>query len=110
MGTQWSGMGKDMMTIEIFHKSIKQSAEILKPFEVELMSLILKSSPDDFSNVLNSFVTIVAIQVALIDVLRWIGIQPDGMIGHSIGELACAYADDTLSHEQTILVAYYRGT
>ncbi|EZA46477.1 Fatty acid synthase, partial [Ooceraea biroi] len=49
------------------------------------------------------------IQIALVDLLTLIGIQPDGIVGHSIGELACAYADGTVTLEQTMLIAYFRG-
>lgn len=41
--------------------------------------------------------------------LNTVGVTPDGIIGHSVGELACAYADGTLTAEQTIIVAYWRG-
>lgn len=37
------------------------------------------------------------------------GLQPDGIVGHSVGELACGYADNSLSHEEAILAAYWRG-
>ena len=36
-------------------------------------------------------------------------IEPDGMVGHSVGEIGCAYADGSLSAEETLLVAYWRG-
>lgn len=45
----------------------------------------------------------------MVDVLSTVGITPDGIVGHSVGELACAYADGTLTAEQTIIVAYWRG-
>ena len=48
-------------------------------------------------------------QIALIDLLTALEIIPNGMIGHSVGELACAYADGCFTSEQMILVAYYRG-
>lgn len=38
-----------------------------------------------------------------------IGITPDLIIGHSIGELGCGYADGCLTSEQTIKAAYYYG-
>ena len=38
-----------------------------------------------------------------------LGISPDGMVGHSAGELACAYADGGLTAEETVLSAYWRG-
>lgn len=43
------------------------------------------------------------------DVLTAIGIHPDGIVGHSVGELGCAYADGTFTAEQTVLAAYWRG-
>lgn len=43
------------------------------------------------------------------DVLKEIDIVPDGMIGHSVGELGCAYADGCFTAEEMILAAYARG-
>lgn len=37
------------------------------------------------------------------------GIEADGFIGHSVGELGCAYADECLTAEQMIISAYLRG-
>jgi fatty acid synthase len=34
---------------------------------------------------------------------------PDGFIGHSVGEIACAYADGCLTAEQAITISYLRG-
>lgn len=48
-------------------------------------------------------------QVALVDVLRKMGVEPDGIVGHSVGELGCAYADGSLSGEEAVLAAYWRG-
>ena len=48
-------------------------------------------------------------QLALTRVLLWLGLKPDGLLGHSVGELGCAYADGTLSVEQTVAAAYWRG-
>lgn len=49
------------------------------------------------------------LQIAQIDLLKAMGLQPDGIVGHSVGELACGYADNSLSHEEAILAAYWRG-
>lgn len=37
------------------------------------------------------------------------GITPDGIVGHSVGELGCAYADGSFTAEEVILAAYWRG-
>jgi fatty acid synthase len=44
-----------------------------------------------------------------VDILRAVGIEPDGIVGHSVGELGCAYADGCFTAEQMVLAAYYRG-
>lgn len=41
--------------------------------------------------------------------MKALGIEPDGIIGHSVGENACAYADGCLTLEQTVLASYARG-
>lgn len=109
MGSQWPGMGKDLLNIETFQRSLRKCAEALKPEGIDLMNLILNGTSETFENVLHSFVSIAAIQVALVDVLTYLGIQPDGIVGHSVGELGCAYADGTFTPEQTVLAAYWRG-
>lgn len=43
------------------------------------------------------------------NLLKALGLVPDGIIGHSVGELGCAYADGCMSAEEMILSAYYRG-
>lgn len=54
-------------------------------------------------------VPLLLFQIAQIDLLAQLGLQPDGILGHSVGELACGYADGSLSHSEAILAAYWRG-
>jgi len=76
---------------------------------VDLLNLILTDDPNLFTNVLHSFVSIAAVQVALTDLLSSVGIVADGFVGHSVGELGCAYADGAFTAEQAVLAAYWRG-
>lgn len=48
-------------------------------------------------------------QIALTDVLFLLDVTPDGIIGHSTGEMCCGYADGGLTREQTMQLAYHRG-
>ncbi|CAH0549735.1 unnamed protein product [Brassicogethes aeneus] len=109
MGSQWPGMAKDLMKVETFRESIKKSAASLKPHGVDLEDIIVNGNEATLDNILNSFISITAIQVALTDVLRVLGVDPDGIVGHSFGEIGCAYADGTLTGEQAVLAAYSRG-
>lgn len=43
------------------------------------------------------------------DTLAELGIVPDGIVGHSTGEMGCGYADGGLTREQTMKLAYHRG-
>lgn len=60
-------------------------------------------------NMFCNFINYNTFQIGLLDMLRLIGMSPDGMIGHSVGELGCAYADECFTAEETILCAYARG-
>lgn len=111
MGTQWPGMGKDLLKLKSFAKSIKYSEEILKPYGIDLMHILTKPESESTNKreIISSFVAIAAIQVALVDTLKELDIVPDGIVGHSVGELGCAYADGCFNAEQMILSAYWRG-
>ncbi|XP_053376816.1 fatty acid synthase-like [Mercenaria mercenaria] len=109
MGTQWHGMGRKMMEIDAFRTSILQSDATLQPYDMNLYDILMNGEEDTFENIINSFVGITAIQVALVDVLTTLGIRPDGIVGHSVGELGCAYADGSMTARETVLAAYWRG-
>nr|AGR49310.1 fatty acid synthase [Agrotis ipsilon] len=109
MGSQWPGMAKTLMQLPAFAASINRSAAALRPHKLDLINIITDAPAAAFDDVINSFVSIAAVQVALVDVLRALEIRPDGIVGHSVGEIGCAYADETLTAEQAVLAAYWRG-
>lgn len=109
MGSQWCEMGTKLMEIDMFRQSVEKSHKVLEPLGLDLISIITTTKKDIFDNIVHSFVGIAAIQVALVDILRTLEIPFDYCIGHSVGELGCAYADDTLTAEQMVLSAYARG-
>lgn len=109
MGSQWIEMGSPLMQIEIFRNSIEKCHKVLEPHGINLISIITSTKKETFDNIVNSFVGIAAIQVALVDILRALEIPFDFCIGHSVGELGCAYADGTVTAEQMVLAAYARG-
>ncbi len=65
MGTQWPGMGQDLMELDVFHRSIMRSDEALKPFGLHLYDIIMNGDAATFKNTRNSFVGIAAIQVRI---------------------------------------------
>lgn len=137
MGTQWRGMGLSLMRLDRFRDSILRSDAALEPFALKVSELLLSTVEDIFDDIVHAFVSLTAIQVgtgapgvrapglgrpsgwrdqasprpqiALIDLLTSMGLQPDGIVGHSLGEVACGYADGCLSQEEAVLAAYWRG-
>lgn len=108
MGTQ-CGMAKEFMKLEIFENSINRCANALRSEGVDLMDILTNDDESTFDNILNSILSIVAIQIALTDLLSHLEIIPVGIVGHSLGEICCAYADGCFTLEQTILAAYWRA-
>uniref|UniRef100_A0A8D9DYQ6 Fatty acid synthase n=1 Tax=Cacopsylla melanoneura TaxID=428564 RepID=A0A8D9DYQ6_9HEMI len=109
MGSQWNGMGNDLLRIPMFRASMERLAAVLAPKGVDLFEILTSPDPALFDNILNSFVGIAACQIGLVDILFALGITPDGIVGHSVGELGCAYADGCFTAEQMILAAHARG-
>ncbi|XP_077491843.1 fatty acid synthase-like [Amblyomma americanum] len=108
MGCQWTGMGRQMMQFDVLAQSMRKSAEVLKQFGMDLIDMVTSDNGVDKS-IASVLASIAAVQVALVDVLRALKIQPDGIVGHSVGEIVCAYADGCLTAEQSVLCAYWRG-
>ncbi|XP_045454233.1 fatty acid synthase-like [Melitaea cinxia] len=109
MGSQWAGMGAQLMRIPIFAASIERCRQVLEPKGIDIVHIITSPDKTIFDNILNSFVGIAAVQIGLTDILSEMGIFPDNIIGHSVGELGCAYADGCSTAEEMILSAYSRG-
>ncbi|XP_077868685.1 fatty acid synthase-like [Saccoglossus kowalevskii] len=109
MGTQWQGMGKDLMKLNTYRESIMNCTEALKDMDINVYDMIMNSDENTYKDVVKSFVGLAAIQIALVDVLKSMGVEPNGIIGHSVGELGCGYADGCLTARETILAAYWRG-
>ncbi|XP_054925826.1 fatty acid synthase-like [Dermacentor andersoni] len=110
MGCQWNGMARQMMQFDVFARSIQTSHDLLaRNFGLDLIDLVTSVEPRGPETVANVLVSITAIQVALVDVIYALGLRPDGIVGHSLGEIASGYADGGLTAEQAVLCAYWRG-
>ncbi|KAK0096040.1 hypothetical protein PV326_006670, partial [Microctonus aethiopoides] len=109
MGSQWAGMGTALLHFPVFAKAIQKCNEVLKFRGVDIYDILTNTNKSTFDNILHSFVGIAAVQIGLVDLLESLNIVPDRIIGHSVGELGCAYADGCFTAEQMVLAAYFRG-
>ncbi|XP_031637736.1 fatty acid synthase-like, partial [Contarinia nasturtii] len=109
MGSQWTGMATSMMKIDVYRETIYKCHEILKPYGLDLISIVTSTDNTTFDNIKNSFVGIAAIQIAIVNILKTLQIPFDYCIGHSVGELGCGFADGSITAEQMLRAAYSRG-
>ena len=84
-GSQWAKMGLTLLqNNKVFAKAIHECASVLKPFGVDLIATF--GSDKGYHNPTLMSVGLIAVQIALVDVLREeYGITPAGMLGHSAG-------------------------
>jgi fatty acid synthase len=76
------------MSIKIFDDSLRKCSDVLKEFGKDVYAMLKNSDPAQYqNNTLNCMLAITAIQIALTDTLRELGVVPDGIIGHSTGNL-----------------------
>ncbi|XP_042150431.1 fatty acid synthase-like [Ixodes scapularis] len=108
LGCQWNGMARQMMQFDVFADSIRRSHELLVPFGIDLVELITSDNAKNRTMVYSS-VSVAAVQVALVSMLKAAGVEPDGFVGHSLGEIGCAFADGGFTAKQAVLCAYLRG-
>lgn len=112
MGPQWWAMGREMYEKEpIFKKVIDQCEEIFK--KIAGWSLLEELMKPEAESKMNE--TKIAqpgnffIQAALTEVWKAWGINPDAVVGHSVGEVPAAYVSGALTLEEGVLVSYHRS-
>lgn len=85
MGSQWATMGKSLMIFPHFRETIERCHKVLKPYGVDLISVITSDDPKILSHIVNAFIGIASIQIGLINLLRMLKVPMDFCIGHSVG-------------------------
>ncbi|KAM3554579.1 hypothetical protein MY1884_006062 [Beauveria asiatica] len=112
-GSQWARMGLDLTCFPVFWSSINSASCYLKTILASPFDLIEELSKDATESALSSAhisqPATTAIQIAIVDLLQSLGIEPSFVVGHSSGEIAAAFACGAISREEAWEVAYYRG-
>ncbi|KAJ4448696.1 hypothetical protein ANN_00086, partial [Periplaneta americana] len=109
LGSQWPCMGRSLLQVPTFAAAVDRCRAALQPHGVDVLHILTSEDPGTFSSIVNCLVGIAACQIGLVDVIKAVGIQVDGIVGHSVGELGCGYMDGCLTAEQTVLAAYFQG-
>ena len=111
-GSQWIGMGRTLLEEEpVFRATIERCEALMR--EHTGWSLLDRLCRDDDRGWLEQIdvlqPTLFALQVALAALLRSWGIEPDAVVGHSMGEVAAAHVAGALSLEDAVRITCRRS-
>ena len=116
-GAQWPTMGKILINTIPYAKTIFESLEqslisLPKQYRPEWTlreQLFLEGDESNVANATFSQPLCCAVQIVLVQLLKAAGVEFKAVVGHSSGEIACAYAANFITASQAIRVAYLRG-
>jgi acyl transferase domain-containing protein len=99
-GSQWIGMGQNLYEKEeVFKQTIDDCEKVFNQFvDWSLKEELFKTEPESrFKEIDVIQPVIFAIEVALTELWKSYGVEPQVVIGHSMGEAAAAYISGALS-------------
>jgi len=106
-GSQAVGMGMDMAEhFKSARKVFDQANEILG---FSLSDMIKNGPEEELKQTINTQPAVVATSIALLEVLREIGMTCDMTAGHSVGEFAALYCAGSLDLESCLKLTRARG-
>ncbi|KAI1735289.1 reducing type I polyketide synthase, partial [Xylaria scruposa] len=111
-GAQWPRMGYELLQWPLFRTSLVNSQKYLNSLgctwriidEIAAYDEASRVHIPEFSQVLCT-----AVQIALVDLIKFLALKVSVVIGHSSGEIAAAYCAGFLCHKSAIKVSYFRG-
>ncbi|AJJ12396.1 zinc-binding dehydrogenase family protein [Yersinia rohdei] len=111
-GPQWYAMGRQLIETEpVFRHVVEKIGSLFQ--KIAGWSLLEEMErPESDSRINDTRIAqpaIMALQIALVELWKHNGVKPDGVIGHSIGEIAAAYTAGALTLEQAVQVVYHRS-
>ena len=111
-GPQWWAMGRMLLDQSpVFRQTLERCDQFVR--KLGSWSLLEELQRSEETSRINETTyaqpAIFAVQVGLLEMWKSWGIHPDLVIGHSVGEVAAAYAAGILTLEDAVKVIYHRG-
>ncbi|CAN7214500.1 SDR family NAD(P)-dependent oxidoreductase [Pararhizobium sp. LjRoot238] len=111
-GSQWAGMGVEAFRENLHFRQCFTSVSALFKFHSDIVLIDLLTDPDLDKKLADTKVAqplLFAVQAALSDSLVAMGIKPTAVFGHSVGEIAAAYAAGALSLVDAVAIVAKRS-
>lgn len=111
-GPQWYAMGRELLeTAPVYRDKIIECDRLAREY-VDWSILEELTAGEDTSRIAETrFLqpTMFAVQVALVEVWRSWGIEPDAVLGHSMGEIAAAHIAGALTLPEALKIICHRA-
>ncbi|MDX2934466.1 type I polyketide synthase [Streptomyces ipomoeae] len=108
-GTQWVGMAAGLMGEPVFAESVYACERALKPHVDWSLTEVLAGGADRLERLDVIHPALFSVMVSLAALWRSRGVEPDAVIGHSMGEVAAACVAGALSLEEAARVVVVRS-
>ncbi|MFI7123085.1 SDR family NAD(P)-dependent oxidoreductase [Amycolatopsis sp. NPDC049868] len=111
MGPQWWGMGRELLLEEPrFAEVVAACDAVLARFGLAIGEELLREEDESrLTSTLYAQVANFVVQAGLTALWRDWGIEPAVIVGHSVGEVAAAYAAGVYSLEDALTVSFHRA-
>ena len=111
-GSQWQGMGCELLChYPVFFQAVSRFDEVFEALSgwsvIDEFRRPVESSRLQFTEFAQP--CLLAFQIGLLEVLRSFGVLPEAVLGHSVGEIAAAYASGALSMSQVAHLVHARS-
>lgn len=111
-GGQWPEMGIELMHhSQLFRRFMEEFDQVF--MQASGWSVIEEIKKNSDNSQINETIivqpAIAAIQISLVRLLNAYGVEADGVVGHSIGEIAAAYAAGAINLKQAAAIIYNRA-
>lgn len=108
-GAQWLGMGRGLYAQSpVFAATLRKLDKLLRP-GFSLLKALNSDDPETLADTASCQPLLFAVQVGLTVMLEKQGIRPHAVAGHSVGEVAAAWAAGALTLEQAARVIRARS-
>ncbi|MFF9070280.1 beta-ketoacyl synthase N-terminal-like domain-containing protein [Streptomyces sp. NPDC014891] len=110
-GSQYAGMGQGLYRTEpAFRAALDECADVLAGhLDIPLLELLFTDTSGALASTRYAQVGIVSVQVGLVRWLESLGVRPDVVVGHSLGELSAGWAAGVVGLEDLLRLAVVRG-
>ncbi|ODQ88259.1 polyketide synthase [Mycolicibacterium flavescens] len=108
-GSQWAGMGAELLTREPVFAATVAELEPLIARESNFSVTEAMTAPETVTGIDRVQPTVFAVQVALAATMRSYGVTPGAVIGHSMGEVAASVVAGALSLDDAVKVICRRS-